>query len=119
MTNLIEDKLSLCVLTPSGRMTCILISDDKTLIDTLDPSYRDGVIWITVPAAGEAVGPIALPQYLAHQTGNNTSQELAALAAKRGDVTKLPPCRPSNGTPTAVGNPEPPHRAEMPATGTS
>lgn len=66
MTNLVGDKLSLCVLAPSGRTMCVLISDETTLVDTLDPSYRNGVIWITVPAADEAVGPNALPQYLAH-----------------------------------------------------
>jgi len=104
MVNLMEGNLGLCVISPSGRAMSVLVSDDKTLVSTLDPSYRDGVIWITVPAAGEAVGPILLPEYLAHQTGMSAVQELTALASKRGDRTKLPPCRPAGDPASSPGD---------------
>lgn len=104
MVNLVEGNLCLCVISPSGRAMSVLVSDDKTLVNTLDPSYRDGVIWITVPAAGEAVCPILLPEYLAHQTDRSAVQELTALASKRGDRTKLPPCRPADDPASSSGD---------------
>ncbi len=71
----------------------VLISDDQDLVSTLDPKYMSGTIWITVPAAGEAVGPISLAEYLAHQTNALALPALTTLASKRGDRTQLPPCR--------------------------
>lgn len=94
MINIVEDKLGLCVVSPSGRAMSVLISDDQTLLSTLDPKYKSGIIWITVPAAKDAVGPISMADYLAHQTNACALPELTSLAEKRGDRTKLPPCRP-------------------------
>lgn len=95
LITVVQDKLSLCVISPTGRSMSVLISDDAKLIGALGSEYLDGVIWITVPAANAAVGPVALPEYLAHQTNARSSPTLQAFAAKRGDRTKLPPCRPA------------------------
>jgi hypothetical protein len=73
----------------------VFISDDAKLIGTLGSEYHDGVIWITVPAAEAAAGPLVRPEYLAHQTNARSSPTLQAFAAKRGDRTKLPACRPA------------------------
>ena len=81
----------------------VLISDDRTLVGTLDPKYKDGVIWITVPAAEEAVGPILLTEYLAHQTNARSLPALTALASKRGDMTKLTPCGASDDQAASSG----------------
>ncbi|MGL5137579.1 MAG: hypothetical protein ACRC7G_07410, partial [Beijerinckiaceae bacterium] len=96
LINVVGGHLGLWVISPSGRSMCVLISDDTTLLDTLDANYRDGVVWITVPVAREAVGPIPLPKYLGHQIAFRAVNELTVLASKRGDRTKLPPCRPEN-----------------------
>lgn len=94
MVNVVAGKLALCVISPSGRSMNVLISDDEKLVSTLDPKYRNGAVWITVPAASEAVGPIPLPEYLAHQTNASAAPQLVALAATRGDRAQLPACRP-------------------------
>ena len=96
LVNMVEGKLSLSVIVPSGKSMTVLISDDAALVENLDPKYEDGVIWVTVPAAGEAVGPIPLAEYLAHKTGMSTLPTLVSLEAKRGDLAKLPPCRPAD-----------------------
>jgi hypothetical protein len=94
MINIVAGELALCVISPSGNSMSVLISDDKKLVSNLDLKFRDGLVWITVPAASEAVGPIPLPGYLAHKTNMFAIEQLVALAAKRGDRAKLPPCLP-------------------------
>ena len=91
MLSLLESSLSLCVVSPSVFLMSVLISDNPTLLDALDPKYKDGIVWITVPIAKEAVGPISLADYLAHQTTDFTLPELVSLAGKRGDPMNLPP----------------------------
>jgi hypothetical protein len=95
MVNIVQGNLSLCVISPSGRPMTVVISDEQALVGTLNQKYKDGVIWITIPADGKAVGPISLPEYLAHQTNTVLLPLLVSLASKRGDRTKLPPCRSS------------------------
>lgn len=93
MLSIVEDKLGLCIISPSGRSMTVLISDDQSLLATLEPKYANGTVWITVPTAKEAIGPILLPEYLGHQTNTAPLPSLVALASKRGDRMKLPPCR--------------------------
>ncbi|MFK0207699.1 HNH endonuclease [Agrobacterium sp. NPDC090283] len=88
-----ENKLGLCLISPSGRSMMILISEDAALLANLDPKYSDGVIWITVPAAKKAVGPISLPAYLAHRIENVSLAALTELESLRGDPANLPKCR--------------------------
>lgn len=95
MVSLVRGNLGLCVISPSGRSMIVLISEDQDLIGALDPQYKDGTIWITVPAAEEAISPIQLAAYLAHQTNAQALPTLTTLASKRGDWTQLPPCRPA------------------------
>ena len=93
MLNIVSGKLSLSIISPSGRSMTVLISDAQDLLATLEPIYARGTVWITVPAAKEAVGPISLSEYLGHQMNAARLPSLVALASKRGDPTKLPPCR--------------------------
>lgn len=86
MVKLTDGKLSLSVLSPSGRAMSVLISDEQTLVDGLDLKFRDGVVWITAPVAEEAVGPIMLSEYVAHQAKVFLSPVLAKLASRRGDT---------------------------------
>ena len=94
MVNLVQSKLGLCVISPSGHSMMVLVSEEPGLVGALDPQYKDGMVWITVPVAKRAVGPIPLPEYLAHMLGERELPALTLLASKRGDSTKLPPCRP-------------------------
>ncbi|KXG87608.1 HNH endonuclease [Agrobacterium bohemicum] len=93
MINVIADKLSLSVISPSGRSMTVLVSDEKSLLGRLDAKYADGVVWITVVAAKKAVGPFALPDYITHKLNVASLQELEDLEAMRGDPAMLPPCK--------------------------
>jgi hypothetical protein len=90
---ILDGKLSLAVITPSGRRMVVMITDDPLLVDTLDPSYREGVVWITIPTLGEAIGPLSLPNYVAHITRSILHPALVAAEAARIDPSKLPPCQ--------------------------
>lgn len=89
----INGALSLNVVTPTGKIMTILISDDAALVAGLDKEVIDGVVWLSIPALGEAVGPLSLPDYLAHQTKAKSAPALKALEAKRIDPASLPPRR--------------------------
>lgn len=84
--------LSLAVMTPSGKGMSVLVCDDPDLLKGLDSTYSNGQVWLTVPTLGEGVGPIALPDYIAHQLRAMSVPALDALAAKRIDPSTLPPC---------------------------
>ncbi|MBF0871911.1 HNH endonuclease [Gluconobacter japonicus] len=86
-----QNALSLTVQTPSGRSMVIQVTDDSALLGDLGPEYRDGIAWVTVPAAARAVGPIHLPEYLAHQIGQQVSPKLRELDVLRGLRNRLPP----------------------------
>jgi len=85
-------QLLLTVVAPSGQLMTVAISDDAALVSTLDNVYDEGVVWITVPPAEEAVGPKALPDYLNYTLNGAADPDLEGLAAKRGDAGTLPPC---------------------------
>ena len=84
--------LSLEVIAPSGRSMSILVCEEPDLVNGLDPTYSNGQVWLTVPPLGEAVGPIPLPDYIAHWSQVTSVPALVALAAKRIDPSTLPPC---------------------------
>lgn len=69
----------------------IQVTDDPGLLEELGSGYRDGVAWLTVPPAARALGPLAYPDYLAHQIGQRENPELLGLAALRGQRHRLPP----------------------------
>lgn len=84
-------KLSVQVVSPSGKTMLALICDEPELLATVDPIYHEhGVVWITVPPLSVAVGPIGLPEYLAHRTGDLPLPKLTALDSRRGDINLLP-----------------------------
>lgn len=88
----VSESMVLNVITPLGKTMHVVITGDRRLTASLNPSYRHGVAWITVPELGEAVGPIPLPDYLSHQLGSQPLPQLVALEAKRIDPATLPPC---------------------------
>jgi len=92
--HIVAEKLALTVITPSGEAMIVYVCDQPALVGKLVPAYKDGMVWITIPSLGEAVGPISLPTYIAHQTEAALLPQLSELAAKRQDPSRLPPCRP-------------------------
>jgi hypothetical protein len=84
--------LSLAVTAPSGRSMNVLVCEEPELVNGLDSTYSDGQVWLTVPSLGEAVGPIRLPDYIAHRSQVTQIPALAALGAKRIVPSTLPPC---------------------------
>lgn len=97
LLNVVEGNLVLSVVAPSGRSMTISICEDQTLLAKLDPKYLEGIVWITVLAAGKAVGPISLADYLGHQTSSARLPELEALSSQRGDPKALPSCDGDDG----------------------
>ena len=83
--------VSLTVVAPSTKMMTVVISTDADALPAVDEEYDDGLVWLTVPAAATAVGPIPLPAYLAHKLQEKAWPELAALKA-RANASQLPPC---------------------------
>jgi hypothetical protein len=96
LLKVVSEVLCLSVISPSGKTMTVLVCDQPKLVGGLDPAYRDGSVWVTIPSLGEAVGPIPLPDYLAHQTRVSSHPELTMLASKRIDPATLPPCRAGN-----------------------
>ena len=87
-----EGTLGLYVVTPSGQTMSVIISDELHLIQTLKGTYKNGVVWLTIPALESAVGPLDLPEYIAHQLGNIQHAQLSAVANKRIEFGSLPAC---------------------------
>ena len=99
-----DPTLSLSVFSPSARTMHVLVSDDAALLGTLDDTFDDGRVWLTVPSSSVGLGPIWLPDYLAHQLGNISHPELAALNSKRCDPSDLPPCNSEDSPALDVGS---------------
>jgi hypothetical protein len=89
----IDGAVQLNIVTPRGRTMHVTVTADAFLVAGMDGSYRNGIAWLTVPELGEAVGPIELPDYIAHQLGERAMSELDAIHAKRIDPGSLPSCR--------------------------
>ena len=90
--NIINQLLQITIISPSGKAMAVVVCDQPALVASLDVSYRNGMVWLTIPSLGEALGPITLPDYLAHQTNSSRLAELETLAGKRIVTTVLPPC---------------------------
>ncbi|GAA5070542.1 HNH endonuclease [Roseibacterium beibuensis] len=88
--HLLSDKLALVATAPTGRVMCVQVTDDISLLDRLGSEYRDGVCWVTVPPAQTAAGPLPYPEYIAHMIGAKRAPSLTALEALRGDPSMLP-----------------------------
>lgn len=86
------DDTALIVISPSAKVMTVVITDDQALTISLPPEHDTGLVWIVVPSIGESVGPIAAPDYIAHQLGNIQHPALAVLNAKQGDASSLPDC---------------------------
>lgn len=81
---------ALTIVTPSGKAMTILVSDDPSLAAGADFGGEDGMTYLAIPAAGQAVGPIPLPDYLAFVTGVGVHPDLTRLKALQGDPNRLP-----------------------------
>lgn len=89
---MVHDRLALSVVTPSGRRMVVQITADAALIARLEACYKEGMAWIVVPSISTAIGPIALPDYVAHIAKVIPNAELADIENARIDPSKLPPC---------------------------
>jgi hypothetical protein len=94
LLNVADQLLALSIVSPWGRAMNVLVCDEPAVVAGLDTTYAEGSVWVTIPSLGEAVGPISLAAYLAHQTNTFALPELVTLASKRIDPASLPPCKP-------------------------
>jgi len=85
--------LSLSVILFGKFEATILISDEPQLWRN-SPNIvdEDGWIYVTVPQRNIGLGPITLPDYIAHKSGTKLVSSLTELEAMRIDPTKLPKC---------------------------
>ncbi|WP_312135570.1 HNH endonuclease [Brevundimonas sp.] len=91
MTLRISDQSILAVVTPSGKVMTVQVSDDPALADPSGLWSDAGTVWLAIPAAGEATGPISMGDYLAFVTGAFPHAELTRLKALRSISCQLPP----------------------------
>lgn len=92
LVQLVESKLALNVIAPTGRSMTVMVCDEPEMIKRLSSDFHHGLVWITVPAAGRAVGPISFNEYIAHKIECVSSPTLTELANRRGDPASLPDC---------------------------
>ncbi len=92
IVQVVRGNLAVMIITPGGRRMGLKITDDTTLLAKLDVRYRDGICWLTIPSISKAVGPLTLPEYVAHLTGSILNPELLAIEHARIDPSALPPC---------------------------
>ena len=99
-----QEELTLSVVSPSGRDMTVVCCDQRALIAGLDSAYADGLLWLTIPSLGRAVGPLSLLSFLEHQNGVSVHPDLDALAQWRHDPSLLPPCSPASGETVDAGS---------------
>lgn len=92
MLQVINETLSFTVITPSGQTMGIAITDDPSLIGKVPRDIAAGQVWIVVPSAERAVGPITTPDYAAHITKSILHPDLSGLDVLRNDLSLLPKC---------------------------
>ncbi|MGA9753243.1 MAG: hypothetical protein WBS54_15785 [Acidobacteriota bacterium] len=91
-------------IVPTGGILALLVSifgrPPMTAFISDDPSLwgerfngKCGEVYIAVPQRDMWVGPIEMPQFIAHKTGTQRYPELAALEALRVVPGPLPSCR--------------------------
>lgn len=91
ITQTSNERRLLTIVTPSGKAMAIQVSDDPELIDTSGAWSKDGQVFLAIPPAGEAIGSIPLPDYLAFLTGVGRHPELERLKSLQRDRMALPP----------------------------
>lgn len=92
--HIVGNDLALSLNLPSGKVMHVSVSNSPELWAGADfEPYRQGVTYLISPQLGRFVGPISLPQYIAHKTGVGTVPELQPIEAQRVDPATLPPCR--------------------------
>lgn len=87
----------LSVADPSLKLMHIGLSDDPSLWspDVVE-RFGEGESYVIVPHRQWAVGPIAFPDFIAHQLGGLRVPQLAELEALREIAEQRPPKRPDN-----------------------
>lgn len=85
-------ELALVVVSPSGRIMSAKITDDPDLVAITDGAYREGVVWVTIPAAKAAADAVPLPDYLSHKLAHTSHPKLSKLEELRRDPGLLPIC---------------------------
>ncbi len=91
----IDDALSMIVVTPSGKWLQIQVSTDPGLWagSRLAQGMEGSVVYVLVPQLGLKVDPVPYPEYLAHKLGNKSNAYLANIEARRKSLETLPPKR--------------------------
>ncbi len=88
----VEDALSLIVLTPSGKWLQIQVSTDPGLWagSLLAQGMMGSDVYVLVPQLGAKVDPVPYPEYLAHKLGEISNAYLAGIEARRKSFDSLP-----------------------------
>lgn len=80
----IADCFALILVLPDGNSLSVVISDEPALWSEKNfDSYREGVLFIIAPQNQTCIGPIELPDFLAHALENTPLPSITELEAKR------------------------------------
>ena len=88
----LSDQLVFAVFTPAKTMMSIVVSEEPQLVAKAMSKYSSGLVWLTIPSLHRAVGPLSLPEYLAHQTKSLLCPELERISGKWIEFSSLTPC---------------------------
>ncbi|TBF43443.1 HNH endonuclease (plasmid) [Rhizobium leguminosarum] len=86
------DRLAAHVHSPGGIKLSIVIAEELSSYPEIDPEiYRDGQMYIISLPGESFVGPLALPEVLAHKLGNRVVRALSEIEMFGDSMSMLPP----------------------------
>jgi hypothetical protein len=90
------DRLAAHIHSPGGTKLSIVIAEELSSYPVIDAAvYRDGQIYIISLPGESFVGPLALPEVVAHKLGNRVVPILREIEMSRDNMSLLPPKKPS------------------------
>jgi len=92
LLNGVREGFALHVCTPGGRGMTMAISEDNQLCSSAEfQSYHLGSMFFAIPARQTFIGPVSLPNFLAHRLGNYNDPILASMEALKCDPNQFTP----------------------------
>lgn len=83
---------------PSGKAIGATITTEGRKFPEQIAPFKKGVVHLLCPAAGKAVGPMPMGEFIAHRMGNRVSARIQELEASVPDPSALPPQLRADGT---------------------
>jgi hypothetical protein len=86
-----KEGLGLQVFLPDGKLQCILISNDLTLInDVMKMKKREDIVYVIIPQRSTCFGPFSLNSYISHRLGHESISELSQIEIWEAEAKSIP-----------------------------